>query len=356
VKRRLEYTTTPDKEQVRFATCLFCVHEVQCPLMKATLDPLVVYDVREERVFPSYLDRYHRGELASRIERAYALLESCTLCPRECGVNRLSGQQGFCRVGLEPKVASWNVHPWEEPPISGSHGSGTIFFSGCTGRCLFCQNYPISQLGVGNVVSVERLAEMMLELQAKGCHNINLVTPTHFVPQILAVLPRAIKGGLRLPLVYNSSGYETVEVLRLLDGVVDIWLPDAKYGDSRTALRLSGFPHYVEHNHAALQEMCRQVGDELVLDKGGLARRGMIVRHLVLPEGLAGTGEVLNWIATTLSPRVHVSLMDQYFPAHRAVGHAVLGRRVTSEEYEDALRAFEASGLVNGWRQEHEEC
>jgi putative pyruvate formate lyase activating enzyme len=332
------------------------MHQVQCRLMKAALDPPVGYDVPEERMFPAYLELYRRGELARRIERAYALLESCTLCPRKCGVNRLAGQQGFCRVGPEPKVASWNVHPWEEPPISGSRGSGTIFFSGCTGRCLFCQNYPISQLGVGNVVSVERLAEMMLELQAKGCHNLNLVTPTHFVPQILAALSRAIEGGLCLPLVYNSSGYETVEVLRLLDGVVDIWLPDAKYADDDTAHRLSGFPNYVEPNRAALQEMYRQVGDELVLDEEGLARRGMIVRHLVLPEGLAGSGEVLNWIAIALSPCVHISLMDQYFPAHRAVGHAVLGRRITTEEYEEALRAFEAAGLVNGWRQEHEEC
>jgi putative pyruvate formate lyase activating enzyme len=187
-------------------------------------------------------------------------------------------------------------------------------------------------------------------------YHTNLVTPTHFVPQILAALPRAIEDGLRLPLVYNSSGYETAEVLRLLEGVVDIWLPDAKYADDGTARRLSGFPNYVEHNHAALQEMYRQVGDELVLDESSLAGRGMIVRHLVLPEGLAGTGEVLNWIATALSPRVHVSLMDQYFPAHRAVGHAVLGRRIMIEEYEEALRAFEAAGLVNGWRQEHEEC
>ena len=325
-------------------------------MMKATLDSRVVYDLHVERMPPAYLELYHQGELARRIERAYALLESCTLCPRECGVNRLAGQQGFCRADLDPRVASWNVHPWEEPPISGSRGSGTIFFSGCTGRCLFCQNYPISQLGVGNVVPVERLAVMMLELQAKGCHNVNLVTPTHFVPQILAALSQAIEGGLRLPLVYNSSGYETLDALRLLDSVVDIWLPDAKYADDDTARRLSGFPYYVEHNRAALQEMYRQVGHELVLDEGGLARRGMIVRHLVLPEGLASTGEVLNWIATALSPHVHVSLMDQYFPAHRAVGHAVLGRRVTPEEYEEALRAFEEAGLVNGWRQKHEEC
>ncbi len=325
-------------------------------MMKVAVGSFVGCDMRRERLSPTYLELYYQGELARRVERAYALLESCALCPRKCGVNRLAGQQGFCRVGLEPKVASWNVHPWEEPPISGFRGSGTIFFSGCTGRCLFCQNYPISQLGVGNAVSPERLAEMMLELQAKGCHNVNLVTPTHFVPQILAALPQAIENGLRLPLVYNSSGYETVEVLRLLEGVVDIWLPDAKYADDDIARRLSGFPHYVEYNRAALQEMYRQVGDELLLDEGGLARRGMIVRHLVLPEGLAGTGEVLNWIATALSPRVHVSLMDQYFPAHQAVGHAVLGRRITPAEYEEALRAFETAGLVNGWRQEHEEC
>ena len=307
-------------------------------------------------MYPTYLELHRSGELKRRIERAYAMLSQCRLCPRECGVDRLRGERGFCRAGAEPIVASWNVHPWEEPPISGTRGSGTIFFSGCTGRCLFCQNYPISQLGVGNTVSVQQLAEMMLELQDRGCHNINLVTPTHFVPQILAALELAIEGGLRLPLVYNTSGYERVETLQLLDGVVDIYLPDAKYADDETARRLSGFVRYVEANRAALREMFRQVGDELVLDGEGIARRGLIVRHLVLPEGLAGTPEVLRWIAENLSPRVHVSLMDQYFPAHKAVGHPVLGRKITAEEYAEALRAFEEAGLTNGWMQEHEEC
>ena len=307
-------------------------------------------------MFPSYLNLYRNGELARRIERAYACLEDCRLCPRECGVNRLQGKQGFCRVGAKPRVASWNVHPWEEPPISGSRGSGTIFFSGCTARCLFCQNYPISQLGVGNEVSVERLAEMMLELQGKGCHNINLVTPTHFVPQIMAALPYAIERGLRLPLVYNTSGYEMVEALKLLDGVVDIYLPDAKYADDETARRLSGFVRYVEANRATLKEMYRQMGEELVLDDDGIARRGLIVRHLVLLDGLAGTPKVLRWLAENLSPRVHVSLMDQYFPAHKAVGHPILGRKITTDEYEEALRAFDEAGLENGWRQEHGEC
>ena len=303
---------------------------------------------------PGYLALNRSGELTHRSEVAYSLLSPCRLCPRECGADRLSGEEGFCRSGDQPKVASWTLHPWEEPPISGTRGSGTIFFSGCTGRCLFCQNYPISQLGVGNVVTVERLAEMMVELQRRGAHNVNLVTPTHFVPQILAALPLAVEMGLRLPLVYNSSGYESVEVLRLLDGVVDVWLPDAKYATDDVARRLSGLSRYVEHNRAALREMYRQVGDELLLDGEGIAQRGLIIRHLVLPGGLAGTREVLHWIASELSPRVHVSLMGQYFPAYRAVGHPLLGRKLTTEEYEDALAAFDEADLERGWRQEHE--
>jgi len=303
---------------------------------------------------PGYLALSRSGELARRIEAAYALLAPCHLCPRECAADRLAGEEGFCHGGAQPKVASWTLHPWEEPPISGTRGSGTIFFSGCTGRCLFCQNYPISQLGVGNVVTVERLAEMMIELQQRGAHNINLVTPTHFVPQILAALPLAIEMGLHLPLVYNSSGYESVEVLRLLDGVVDVWLPDAKYADDDIARRLSGFPHYVEHNRLVLGEIYRQVGDELLLDDEGIARRGLIIRHMVLPGGLAGTREVLHWIASALSSRIHVSLMAQYFPAYRAVGHPVLGRKLIAEEYEEALVAFDEADLEHGWRQEHE--
>jgi len=303
------------------------------------------------RQAPGYLTLYRNGELARRIEAAWALLACCELCPHRCGVNRLRGERGICRMGELPKVSSWNLHAWEEPPISGRRGSGTIFFSGCTGRCLFCQNYPISQLGYGDVVSVERLAEMMLELQHKGAHNINFVTPTHFMPQILAALPHAIEGGLALPLVYNTSGYECINALRLLEGVVDLWLPDSKYADNTTARRLSGFRHYVETNRAALKEIYRQVGDELVLDAEGIARRGMIVRHMVLPRQLAGTPDVLRWIADELSPHVHVSLMDQYFPAHRAVGDPDLGRKIMWEEYQEALEAFDASGLERGWRQ-----
>lgn len=305
---------------------------------------------------PNYLSLHHSGELARRAAEARARLECCELCPRRCRVNRLDGERSVCGFGELPVVASWNVHPWEEPPISGTRGSGTVFFSGCTGRCLFCQNYPISQLRHGQQVSHERLAAMMLELQnKKHCHNINYVTPTHFIPAILAAVDIAAARGLHIPLVYNTSGYESVESLQLLDGVIDIYLPDAKYADDTIARQLSGFADYVEHNHAALKEIYRQMGDELVLDEHGIAQRGMIIRHLVLPENLAGTPQVLRWIANALSPRVHVSLMDQYFPAHKAHAHPQLNRKITLEEYEAALDAFDAAGLENGWMQEHEE-
>ena len=303
---------------------------------------------------PRYLALHRSGELARRADQAWQGLSHCTLCPHRCGVDRLAGEMGRCRSGALPKLASWNLHPWEEPPISGTRGSGTLFFSGCTGRCLFCQNYPISQLGVGQVVSVERLAEMMLELQSKGAHNINLVTATHWVAALLAALPHAIEGGFHLPLVYNSSGFERVEILRWLEGVVEVWLPDAKYADDEVALRLSAFPDYVRHNRAALGEMFRQVGAELTLDSEGIARRGMIIRHMVLPDGLAGTPQVMRWIANCLSPQVHVSLMAQYFPAHRCLGDPVLGRKITEEEYEAAFQALDAAGLENGWVQDHD--
>lgn len=301
---------------------------------------------------PSYLSLYASGELERRAEAAAAVLAHCTLCPHRCGVDRLVGKLGLCHSGAVARVASWNRHNWEEPPISGTRGSGTIFFSGCTGACLFCQNYPISQLNHGLDVDAERLASMMLELQRRGCHNINLVSGTHVVPQILAALVVAIPQGFCLPLVYNTSGYESVETLRLLDGVVDIYLPDAKYADDAPARELSGFRRYVEHNRAALQEMCRQVGPGLLLDAEGIAVRGLIVRHLVLPEGLAGSRSVAAWLAASLSPLVHVSIMGQYFPAYKAVGHARLGRRVTGHEYQAAVQAFVDAGLETGWQQE----
>lgn len=304
---------------------------------------------------PSYLALYGSGALQQRAALAQARLERCDICPRRCGVNRLQGELGYCGAGVEPMVASHNLHHWEEPPISGSRGSGTIFFSHCTARCLFCQNYPISQLGVGQSVSVARLAEMMCALQARGAHNINVVTSTHYVPQLLAALPLAIEAGLRLPLLYNCSGYENLDTLRLLDGVIDIYLPDSKYDSEAVARTLSDFRDYVAINRATLREMFRQVGPELVLDDQGMAQRGMIIRHLVLPGGLAGTAAVMAWIADELSPAVHISLMNQYFPAHQAVGHPTLGRTITDEEYDAALEALEAAGLENGWLQEPRE-
>ena len=312
---------------------------------------IMLTDVREEVTRPGYLDLFRSGELLQRANSARAMLERCELCPHRCGVDRLAGEQGICRMGALPKISSWNLHPWEEPPLSGTHGSGTIFFSGCTGRCIFCQNYPISQFGYGDEVEPQQLAGMMLELQRKGAHNINLVTPTHFVPQILAALHHAARGGLRLPLVYNTSGYDRVGTLKLLDGIVDVWLPDAKYADDSTARRLSGFSNYVTNNQAALREMYRQVGSELVVDSDGHALRGMIIRHMILPEGLAGTYQVLGWLSSELSPRIHVSLMDQYFPAYHAMRDPVLGRKTTPDEYLMALDAFDAVGLERGWFQ-----
>ncbi|MHB0857761.1 MAG: radical SAM protein [Anaerolineae bacterium] len=290
--------------------------------------------------------------LSRRAQEAHDRLASCDLCPRHCAVDRLKGETGYCRSGAIARVASRNVHRWEEPPISGTRGSGTIFFSNCTARCRFCQNYPISQLGVGQDADAERLAGMMLELQRRGVHNINLVTPTHFVPQILAAVEVAARQGLRIPLVYNTSGYDCVETLRLLEGVVDIYLPDAKYADDDVAARTSGYRDYVAHNRAALLEIKRQVGTGLELDAEGIAQKGVILRHLVLPLGLSQTPEVLQWVAEHLSPDTYVSLMSQYFPAHKAVGDPELGRGLLPEEYDEALEAFERAGLENGWQQE----
>ena len=249
-----------------------------------------------------------------------------------------------------PKVAAFSIHPWEEPPISGTHGSGTVFFSGCTLKCLFCQNYPISQLGVGRYMSVEELAEGMLDLQAKGAHNINLVTATHQMAAVVQALLLAVPEGFRLPIVHNGSGYERVEVLELLDGIVDIYLPDIKYADAQIAQRCSGRSDYVACNRPALLEMWRQVG-QLKVDADGIARRGMLVRHLVLPEDLAGTRESLAFLAAGMGPDVWISLMHQYFPAHQALHNPPLDRKVTKQEYAEAFRTVCEFGLENGFIQ-----
>jgi putative pyruvate formate lyase activating enzyme len=298
-----------------------------------------------------YLALYQSGELLQRVREAYRRLLACDLCPHDCGVNRIKGERGGCGAGLRPKIASANVHRGEEPPISGTKGSGTIFLSGCSLKCAFCQNFPISQLGNGEEITTGGLAERMLRLQRQGVHNINFVTPTHYLPQILAALWLAIPRGFSLPIVWNSSGYEKVDCLRLLDGVIDIYLPDMKYAEERFSVEYSAAPGYRDCNRAAVIEMLRQVG-HLQLDDDGIARHGLIIRHLVLPGGIAGSRETLTWVAANLGAATHIALMNQYFPAHRAVTSAVLGRKIVDEEYDEAVAALEEFGLDNGWVQE----
>jgi putative pyruvate formate lyase activating enzyme len=304
-----------------------------------------------EPLYPSYLNLLGSGELQRRAEAAWEILASCTICPQNCRVNRLAGKRAVCRSATEIIVGSWNVHRREEPPISGTRGAGTIFFGHCQARCTYCQNYWLSQDGHGQRVTPERLAQMMLLLQKRGVHNLDFVTPTHYVPQILQALVIAAERGLRLPIVYNCAGYENLETLRLLDGVVDIYLPDAKYADDKHALRTSKMPHYVESNRATLKEMYRQVGP-LKLDDEGIGVRGLLIRHLVMPNGIAGTRAVLQWIADELGPDTPVSVMDQYFPAWKAHNDPTLNRRLHWGEYREAVDAMEAAGLIEGFLQE----
>ena len=300
---------------------------------------------------PGYVGLAEQGEIKERIEILTRHYSECSLCPHQCKVNRVKNETGKCRSGIHAKVASYNVHHGEEPPISGFAGSGTIFFAGCSGRCIFCQNYPISQLNNGISVSDERLADMMLDLQGRGCHNINLVTPTHFLPSIVRALSIAALSGLRVPIVYNTSGYERADIIRLMKGIIDIYLPDCKYADDNSAFALSGFRDYVFHNRTSLKEMFNQVGNLRIIN--GIAVKGLLVRHLILPEKLAGTHEVMKFLSQEISPNLYVSMMDQYFPAYRALNHTILSRRISVEEYNESLDSFNTSGLHKGWIQEH---
>jgi len=297
------------------------------------------------RLHPSYLD-LDRKELEDKIERALSLLSPCTVCPRRCRVDRLSGETGVCRTGRHAVVSSFNPHFGEESPLVGRGGSGTIFFTNCNLKCIFCQNYEISHLGEGEEVDPGKIASVMMYLQRLGCENINLVSPTHVAPQILEALPQAIDRGLRVPIVYNTGGYDSVEMLRLLEGVVDIYMPDMKYGSNEVAKRLSGVDDYVERNQEAVLEMHRQVGD-LVIDKDGVAVRGLLVRHLVLPNGLAGTEVVAKFLADKVSKDTYVNIMDQYRPCYKASSIPALSRRITGEEFEEAMRIARENGL---WR------
>jgi len=292
----------------------------------------------------AYQELYRSGELEERVERARSILKDCELCPRRCQVNRLQGETGMCRTAAEAVVSSYGPHFGEEAPLVGLHGSGTIFFTHCNLRCMFCQNYPISQLGEGRATSKGELAKMMLSLQGRGCHNINLVTPTHVVPQILEALKVAAGLGLSIPLVYNCGGYESVETLRLLDGIVDIYMPDMKYSDERNARRFSGVKDYPVVNRAAVKEMHRQVGD-LRMDERGVAQRGLLVRHLVLPHGIAGTEGVVRFIAQEVSRNTYLNVMAQYYPAHRAFKIPQLSRPLTRQEFAEAITLARQYGL-----------
>jgi putative pyruvate formate lyase activating enzyme len=293
----------------------------------------------------AYLSLYRSGDLADRVEAGYEQLSSCDLCARYCRVNRYETVKGaVCRTGERAVVHSFGPHHGEERPLRGSGGSGTIFFGWCNLRCIFCQNWEISQQGMGREVEPPELASMMLSLESQGCHNINFVTPSHVVAQILEAVLIAAEKGLRLPLVYNTGGYDSPEALALLDGVIDIYMPDMKYGDSGLAHRYSHVRNYVQVNQAAIREMHRQVGD-LVCDENGNALRGLLVRHLVLPDDLAHTEPVLEFLAREISPRTCVNVMAQYHPCHRAHGEALLDRSLTAEEYEHAIGLARRFGL-----------
>ncbi len=308
---------------------------------------------------PAYLDLHESGELAERARRSQALLRRCVTCPRNCRVDRTAGELGVCRIGALAQVASHGPHFGEEAPLVGRGGSGTIFFAGCNLACVFCQNYDISQPACHHPeweAEPDRIAEMMLSLQAAGCQNINFVSPSHVVPQMLAAVAVAVDGGLRLPLVFNSGGYDAVHTLRLLDGVIDIYMPDVKYSDDRVGEPLSGVSDYVPRNHAAVLEMQRQVGD-LQLDEQGVARRGLLIRHLVLPDGLAGTAEAARFLADEVSRDTYINVMDQYRPAYKAARgdhgpqeappECAALRPPTPAEYRAAVDQVLAAGL---WR------
>jgi putative pyruvate formate lyase activating enzyme len=321
-----------------------------------------MFDIIKLTMYPSYLN-VSKKELNLRIEKLFKILEKCDICPRKCHVNRLKREKGYCQLGYLPMVSAYHPHFGEETPLVGKCGSGTIFMTSCNLSCVYCQNYEISQLRIGEEVSFERLAEMMIELQNLGCHNINFVTPTPQVPAILKSLEIAIEKGLKIPLVYNTNSYDSLEVLKLLDGIVDIYLPDAKYSDDKVALKYSKAPNYFEIMKKAIKEMHRQVGDLIISNlksqnpklkpksqnfeniPEGVAIRGLIVRHLVLPNGLAGSEKIFEFIAKEISKNTFLNIMSQYWPAYKAHQYPELSRRITKEEFQEAINLAKKFGL-----------
>ena len=291
----------------------------------------------------SYREFSHR-QFIERVRVAWRELKDCRLCARECGVDRTAGERGFCRTKCLPAVASFGPHPGEEAPLRGTRGSGTIFFCGCNLRCVYCQNYDISRADSGWEISLSRLGRIMLSLEHRGCHNVNLVSPSHVIPQVIAGLFWAAERGLSIPIVFNTAGYDALRGLKLLDGLVDIYMPDMKYADSETAERLSAAPDYPEVNRESVKEMHRQVGN-LKLDERGLACRGLLVRHLVLPGGLAGTGKIVQFIADEISPETYTNVMGQYYPAYRAHEFEDLDKPTTRSDLRSALKMARGVGL-----------
>ncbi len=317
------------------------------------------------KFIPSYL-KLSKKELDKKITSVLGLMQKCRVCPRKCGVNRLKNERGFCQVGRNPIVSSYNPHLGEERCLVGTRGSGTIFMTWCNLRCVYCQNYKISQMGVGKEITAKKLADIMISLQDQGCHNINFVSPTHQVPQILEALPKAIEKGLKLPLVYNTNAYDSIETLKLLEGIFDIYLPDFKYSDNKIALTYSQAPRYFEIAKAAISEMHRQVGDLIIKSRlenqipkwkkenqqylkdipWGVAIRGLLIRHLVLPENLAGSKKIMKFLSQ-LSPHTFVNIMDQYHPYFKALNYPQLARRITRQEYQQVAKWAKRYGL---WR------
>ena len=309
---------------------------------------------------PNYLKLLETGELENRVLQLEKLLESCTICPKDCGNNRLKDEIAACYSGKLPIVSSYTAHFGEEPVLSGTRGAGNIFFGNCNLRCVYCQNYQISQTWKEqkrNEISHERLAEMMLELQERGCHNIGFVSPTHFVPQMARAILIAAEKGLRLPIVYNTNAYDSVEVLKLLDGIIDIYLPDLKYAENDAGFQYSKVRNYTDFARKAIKEMFRQTGDKLIFDKNGLLQKGLVIRLLVLPNDLAGIEENLRWIRDELSPKVAISLMAQYYATNKAATderYILLSRRISEREWFSTIEILEELGMEEGFMQEYE--
>lgn len=293
-----------------------------------------------------YIQLYKNGKLKEIIAELNKILEKCALCPRECKVNRIKNEKGYCKSGKNPMISSVSPHFGEEPELVGNSGSGTIFFTNCSLSCVFCQNYDISQQSLGDEITIGELAQHFLYLQKLGCHNINFVTPTHFVPQIVEALKIAIEKGFNLPLVYNSSGYDSLNVIKLCDGIFDIYMPDFKYGNDENAKKYSNAPDYFHIAKEAIKEMHRQTGD-LTLDKNGIAQKGLIIRHLVLPNKIAGSFKVIEFILNEISKGTYLNIMDQYRPAYKAFEFAELNRRITAREFGETVDDFNKRRVRN---------